>query len=511
MAQSVLKPVDRQAGRDWDSYYESFIAEVAAETNESAAEQKKRIARLEANFEDWKQYYFPKYCYAPSAGFHKRAAKRELNNPEWYESRVWARELAKDVVEMMVTIYQALTRQKKNILFISNSLDKAAELLEPYRINLWTNERIINDYGNQFNPGAWTYGDFVTTQGVSFLAVGAGQSPRGSRNEEVRPDKIIISDIDTDEDVRNTDIINKRWEWFEKAVFPTRSVSKALQVIWLGNLISKDCCVARATEKADKVSLVNLEDKEGNSTWPEKNSPENIARIKSKISTAAYQAEYMNNPLTEGSVFKQIIWGKIPPLHKFRFLIAYGDPAPSNSENKAGSLKGVWLVGKFENKYYVINGFLEQKAVNATFVGWYPKLVSFVGGKTHTYLYIENNTLQNPFYDQVYKPLFNALPNGNPGIIPDERKKPDKFTRIEGGLEPINRDGLLILNEDEKENPHFKELETQFKLFSPKLKYPADGPDCIEGAKWIIDEKESSLQPDSFKIGHLKSNPKKRF
>jgi len=511
MAQSVLKPGDRQAGREWDGYYESFIASVTAETNESDNDRKKRMSKLEANFEDWKMYYFPKYCYAPSASFHKRAAKRELENDEWYESRVWARELSKDVVEMMITLHQVLTRKKKNILFISNSNDKACELLEPYRINLTRNDRLINDYGIQENPGSWVYGDFTTTQGVSFLAVGAGQSPRGSRNEEVRPDKIIISDIDTDEDVRNIDIIKKRWEWFEKAVFPTRSVSKDLQVIWLGNLIAKDCCVARAMLKADHVSIVNLEDKQGNSTWPEKNSQENIARIKSKISTAAYQAEYMNNPLTEGSVFKSVIWGKIPALTRFKFLVAYGDPAPSNSENKSGSFKGVWLVGKLEGKYYVIYGFLDQKAVNATFVTWYPNVLEYVNKRTVTYLFIENNSLQNPFYEQVYQPLFKALPGGNPGITPDDRKKPDKFTRIEGGLEPINRDGQLILNEDEKENPHFTELETQFKLFSPKMKYPADGPDCIEGAKFIIDEKERSIQPDSFKIGTITHNDKKRF
>jgi hypothetical protein len=508
MAQSVLKPGDRQAGREWDGYYESFIASVNAETNESDQERKNRIAKLEANFEDWKMYYFPKYCYAPSAAFHKRAAKRELENDEWYESRVWARELSKDVVEMMITLHQVLTRKKKNILFISNSNDKACELLEPYRINLTSNERIINDYGIQENPGSWAYGDFTTTQGVSFLAVGAGQSPRGSRNEEVRPDKIIISDIDTDEDVRNTDIITKRWEWFEKAVFPTRSVSKALQVIWLGNLIAKDCCVARAMLKADHVSKVNLEDKNGNSTWPEKNSPENIARIKSKISTAAYQAEYMNNPLTEGKIFKNLVFGKIPPLHRFNLLVAYGDPAPSNSENKSGSYKGVWLVGKLDMKYYVITGFLERGTLNSDFVGWYPKVLEYVNKKAHTYLYIENNSLQNPFYDQVFKPLFNALPGGNPGILPDERSKPDKFTRIEGSLEPIYRDGNLIFNEDEESSPHMVELLTQFKLFNQKMNYPADGPDCIEGAKWIIDEK-SNTSAGSFTFGQRHRNSKR--
>jgi hypothetical protein len=506
-----FKITDKQAKTSWDKYYENYIAS-SANKNETHQEQTKRIARLEKDFEAWKVYYFPKYCYAPSAAFQKKASRRILNNPEWYESRVWSRELAKDVVCMIETLYQTLTGIKKNILFISNSWDKASDLLEPYKLNLEKNERIIHDYGVQELPGSWTMGDFTTTQGVSFLAVGAGQSPRGSRNEEVRPDKVIISDIDTDEDVRNPDIIQKRWNWFEKAVFPTRSVSKEFQVIWLGNLLAKDCCIARSMEKADKVDIVNLEDKDGNSTWPEKNKPEHIARIKSKISTAAYQAEYMNNPLSEGDVFKEMTWGKVPPRNRFPFLIAYGDPAPSNSKNKKGSYKSLFLIGYYEGRFYVVTGFLDH-VTNAEFVDWYYALKGYAGESVQIYNYIENNTLQDPFYQQVFIPLFaeKAKTQGYIGIVPDDRKKPDKFSRIEGNLEPLNRMGKLIFNEKEKENPHMKRLEEQFLLINAQMRSPADGPDCIEGGVWIINEKITTLSTDAMRIGRAKLNRKIKF
>ena len=63
------------------------------------------------------------------------------------------------------------------------------------------------------------------------------------------------------------------------------------------------------------------------------------------------------------------------------------------------------------------------------------------------------------------------------GIIPDTRAKPEKFDRIEGNLEPLNRLGKLVLNIDEKDNPHMKRLEEQFKLVNRSMKSPADGPD----------------------------------
>jgi hypothetical protein len=257
---------NKQAIRDWDLYYKNFLADMSVDKNETEAEQKTRIKYLEANFEEWKKYYFEKYCTAPAAPFHIKSSRYLLANPECILVRRWSRELAKDVVTMIETIYQAVTGIKKCIMLISNSYDKASDFLEPYRMVLEKNERIINDYGVQQLLGSWSSGAFITTMGVAFYAFGAGQSPRGLRNEEIRPDKAIFTDVDTDEDVRNPDIVDKRFKWAEKAVYATRSISKAFQIVWLNNTIAKDCCVIRASEKADRVEIVNVMDSEGQSS-----------------------------------------------------------------------------------------------------------------------------------------------------------------------------------------------------------------------------------------------------
>jgi hypothetical protein len=97
--------------------------------------------------------------------------------------------------------------------------------------------------------------------------------------------------------------------------------------------------------------------------------------------------------------------------------------------------------------------------------------------------------LQGPFYEQVLT-AFNFQQRAKRktdvlGITPDDRDKPDKYFRIEGTLEPLNRLGLLILNEDEKDDPNMKTLEGQFKKVSPNSK-TMDGPDAVEGAVWLI-------------------------
>jgi hypothetical protein len=508
---AALKKTDRDAAKDWDAYIANFLSATTVDALETEAQRRTRVSGLEGDFETWKQYYFPKYCYAPAAAFHKRASRRILEHPEWYECRVWARELAKDALCMMETIFQVLTGRKRNIMLISNSYDKAVKLLTPYRLNLERNQRIINDYGKQASYSGWTDGAFTTTGGAAFTAVGADQSPRGSRSEEVRPDKVIISDIDTDQDVRNTEIINKRWEWFERAVYPTRSVSQPFQVIWLGNLIARDCCVARAMKKANKVDVVNLEDKDGQSTWPEKNTPEQIAQIRASISTAAYEAEYKNNPVHEGTTFKELKWGKCPPLGRFSFLVDYADPSPSNNtKSKANSYKANFLVGICEGKVYVITGYLDR-TTNAEFVNWFYYIDKFVGGKAPVYYYVENNKLQDPMYEQVIRPLIQQQAVATGKVVPvtgDTRTKPDKFARIEAHLEPLNREGLLILNEAEKDNPHLKRLEEQFLLVEPKLSAPADGPDCVEGGYWIANTK---MQEQAVASIHFPKRSRNRF
>jgi hypothetical protein len=288
-------------------------------------------------------------------------------------------------------------------------------------------------------------------------------------------------------------------------------VSGDYRIIFNGNVIARDCSITRAMEKANHVDIINIRNKNGKSTWPEKNSEKDIDQILSIVSTASAQKEYFNNPVSEGDIFTQITWGKVPPLSKFRFLIAYGDPAPSNSKNKKGSFKGLFLIGHHKGKFYVITGYLDH-VVNDEYVNWYYYMKNFVGEKTQVYNYIENNTLQDPFYEQVFIPLFaaKAKENGYIGILPDDRKKPDKFSRIEGNLEPLNRQGLLIFNEAEKGNPYMKRLEEQFLLVNPQLAAPADGPDCVEGGVWIINQKLAALTAGDYKVGRKIKN-KKRF
>jgi hypothetical protein len=502
---------DKYFYKDWELFKTSLLKEQPV-PEENEGEKQARIKHLESHFEEWVKFYFSKYATAEPADFHIKDSKKLLNNDRIYIVRPWSREMAKDARTMFEFIYMALTGKVKSVLFLSHTETQAQNLLKPYKMAFEFNQRIISDYGEQKSALQWSDGHFITKSGCSFFAFGAGQAPRGTRDEEIRPDAIIFSDIDTDEEVRNPERVKTKWLWIEQAVMPTVSVSGNIRIVFLGNIIGKDTCITRAIKFADHYQIINIRDKNGVSRW-NKNSEEQIDWLLSKMSWASSQKEYFNNPILEGSTFKNMRWDVIPPLNKFPFLIKYGDPAPSNSENKKSSHKANFLLGMLDGVLYVITGYLEQ-TTNANFVGWYWDLEEFTKGKCQTYNYIENNSLQDPFYQQVFLPLFEATGKEKEKHIyptPDGRKKPDKYTRIEGNLEPLHRLGKLILNEKERNNPHMMRLEEQFEAVEPTLAANVDGVDAVEGGWWVLSNKLIVLKKESILIGAKSQNSGHRY
>ena len=498
-----MKEKDRKALKEWEEIKASILNATTIDSSLSPYEIEKKRQWLEAHPIEWMKYFFPHYAKCEFADFQRKAIKRLIDNPEWYEVLSWSRELAKSTIVMMITLYLVLTGRKKMVILAAATQDAAIRLLAPYKINLESNQRLIQFYGEQETFGDWSERQFKLKCGAAFLGIGAGDAPRGVRNEAVRPDLILLDDYDTDESVLNPDVLDKKWDWWEKALYPTRSVSVPLEIIFCGNITAEDCCITRAGAKADNWDVVNIRDENGRSTWPEKNSEEQIDIVLSKISTKAVQGEYFNNPIVEGKIFGPRKWGKIPKLTKFPFLTIYADPTQSEAKgtakNKKGSMKAIYLLGKIDRTLHVIKGFL-GKMTTAEFITHIFTLYDYSQrqGNVPVYIVIENNSLQDPFFKQVFKPKFaeeNKKRNLSLTINPDEERKTDKAVRIEANLEPLNREGLLVLNEAEKNDPNMKLLDEEFTYFTMSLKFHADGIDCCEGGNRFIDEKMVKLRP----------------
>lgn len=489
----MAKYLNKESLQKWEAYKKNVerATELPIETEK---EKLARIAKLKNNFPEFCKFYFPNYTKADFAPFQLQFAKKVIDNPTIYATAAWAREHAKSVITgLFIPSYLMFTGRMKNMLMVSHTFDNACELLMPMMGNLEANQRLLNDYGRQKSWRGWEVGKFVTASGCSFRAIGGGQSPRGTRNEEARPDYFVIDDLDTDEINRNPDRLNKLWNWVEQALLPASSVSETKRFIFAGNIIGKKSIIKRAIDKSDFYQIINILDKNGKPSWS-KNTPDNIAYMLSKISYSSAQKEYFNNPIDEGTVFKDLKYDKVPPLSKFDFLINYCDSSYRNS--KKNDYKAMILLGILDGKAYIIKAFCEQTTL-AKMVNWYYLMQDYVGGKTQIYHYVECNGFQEPWYDDVFLPAVRAAEKekGFMPITPDDRAKPDKFARIEGNLEPIHRRGDLIFNIAEKNDPNMMVVDEQFCAIEPSLAAHDDAPDATEGGWFIANYKLQVMRP----------------
>lgn len=511
MAKGISIASDAEYLKAWQSFRDNFKKSTPIDLNETSAEKVKRIRRLEANDEDWFKYYFPNFYSSEPADFQKKSTKKIMKSPEIFIVRAWSRELAKSARGMMEDVKLAVTGHIHNKLLVSNSHRNAERLLLPYKSCFESNQRIINDYGIQERFGSWNSDEFTIKKGCSFRALGWGESPRGTRNDNFRPDSITIDDIDTDEECRNEDIQAQKFNWIEQALFATRSISNALRIVVNGNIIHENCVVKKLGEKADVFEIVNIRDDEGKSSWPQKNTEVDIDRVLSKISYESAQKEYFNNPMDGGDTFNNLKDGKIPKLNTCHVCI-YADPATSNKDVSSGSHKAIGIIAKKGFDFYVVKTAVDTMS-NAKFVDFLFDFYVYCKSQRveNVRVYIENNSLQNPFYEQVLLPMIYQQANATGVFLPitgDDRDKKDKYTRIEGTLEPVNRLGHLIFNEAESENPHMKRLKAQFKNFSRKQKR-MDGPDMVEGAVYKLNESEAAETAGSYEI--IKSRNAKKY
>lgn len=513
----IQKNTDKQALLVWEEFLDSIRNSTPIDTNETEEQKAKRMARLEAHPEEWFEYYFPKFCFCDPAPFHKRSTKRFLKAKRIFQRRAWARGLSKSTRRMFEIFYKTFAQKfPTNMLLISKTESNAIRLLGPYKGNLEANQRLINDYGTQERAGHWTDAEFVTRGKCSFRAVGAEQNPRGSKLDEIRVNVIVFDDVDDDEVCRNPDRVEQRFKWIQEAVIPTVDISKDYAIAFDNNIIGEDSCAVRVKEYVTDDEVINIRDEFGKSVWPQKNSEQDIDDILSMISYEAGQKEYFNNPISQGKVFKEMTYGKVPPLSDLPFVVIYGDPSPSNRDKPTvksaakNSCKAVSIIGYKDLKFYLYKCF-DDITTNSNFIQWLYAARDYVGTKTQVYVYIENNSLQDPFYQQVLLPLIFAegeARNDMLPVMPDDRDKPDKYFRIEGTLEPLNRNGLLVLNIDEKDDPHMKRMEAQFKSVSPNSR-TMDGPDSVEGGVHIVKDKIALKAVGDIQIFKRKANPKR--
>lgn len=501
----------KQMQLEWQEHCRQIqsITDTKSLVRESSVQKEQRIRRLQKDYAAFCEYYFPHFLQlrdkvtgeviriVHNAPFHNAAALKVKNTPNLKAVFKWPRGHAKSTHMDIFTPLWLMFQPKRLINFmvvVGKSEDSANRLLGDIQAELQYNKRIIADFGKQMSMGDWTEGEFTTKDGVHFLACGRGQSPRGLRKREARPDYIVIDDLDDDELCRNPRRVREMTDWVKEALFGALDVGRG-RFIMVGNLISKTSVLADICKtKGVHVSEVKAVDGEGNPTWREKWTKEEARAYQEFVGYRAWNKEMMHNPIIEGTVFRQewIKYAKRPAWREFDEFVLYIDP--SWKSKKTNDTKAAKLWGKHKTQLWHLRAFVRKASV-AELVRWCYDLYEWsLEQNIPIRFMMEASFMQDIILDDF---TIEGTQRGYQlPITGDKRKKPDKFQRVEA-ISPLWERGFIYYDISQKEDPDMQAGIAQTLAFEKGMSGNDDAPDADEGAIWQLQRttRQESFQP----------------
>jgi phage terminase large subunit-like protein len=507
----------RQQLQAFELWVESVKAATPITVDENPQRKAARLARAKKDYDFFVEHYFPHYCQDPitgahiaSADFHIKFANHVLNHRSTVAVAEWPREHAKSVhCNIFIPIWLMLHGDLDGMVLVGKSGDAAKRLLGDIQAELEGNQRLIADLGIQKGLGNWADGEFKTKEGIAFIALGRGQSPRGIRERQRRPNYCVVDDIDDDEIVLNQHRVGKVVDWLLGALYGALDIKKS-RLVFAGNRIHRKSILAhivgdhenpKVKRKGVYHSKVYAIER-NRPAWPAKYT---LEQLKAKMDVMGYaisQREYFHNPIIEGKVFKNewIRWEKMPKLSEFTRIICYTDP--SFKATATSDFKAVKLWGLKGTYFYLIDCFVRQTSVTAM-VQWTYDLYERLGPNVPVQYMVEANFIQDQLLDDYY-----AEGNKRGYQLPitgDFRQKPDKISRIIS-MQPYYERGWVIYNKEQQDKIDFKTAVEHLTAIEQGANTAFDSPDADEGA-WYYLRSQIAIQSNNRRIGRRPQRP----
>ena len=388
----------KEAQERWIQHCHDIERSTAKIPKGTEQERKDRITRARKDYRYFVRTYFPHLATTECADFQVDAAVYMRDHPRARGLFEWARGHAKSThLSLLIPLWLKIQRNAEPLIMIlvSKSRDMARRLLGDLQAELESNDLYKADFGEQKGTGMWTDGEFTTTAGDLFIALGRGQSPRGIKKRGLRPNYIGVDDIDDDELVRNPRRVKDSVTWLLTALLGTMAMGRGRLSI-VGNRIGKTSVISTIAENKNFYhTVVNTLDKNGLPTWWQNYTKAEVAEVRRTVGERCFQREYMNNPINEGTIFeeKNIHYGKMLRLHDYRALVCYTDPSFKSSAT--ADFKATLLVGITpKGKYHVLKAYADQTKVSRM-VEWHYEIHDYIGDSSARYT-MEANFMHGP-------------------------------------------------------------------------------------------------------------------
>lgn len=279
-------------------------------------------------------YYFPEYFTHKIPLFHydmyddcNALSNGDIDEVAW----IIFRDSAKTSIAKIFLCYLICCKKKQYINVDSYDKSISEAILFDTTISLQTNKKLISDFGHLYykKPSKDAMSEaklkrinnFITEHGVKVEAFSTQESTRGRLFKNMRPDFYLFDDFENNKTKDSYPVIHKITEHINEM---RGGLSAGAGVLYLGNYITEEGVVSHVMEslkrsKRGRVRLVNIADKHGNPTWPDKHvkteaeaveankgitnpklRKQSLEELRKSLGNAVYESERMNNPAHGG-------------------------------------------------------------------------------------------------------------------------------------------------------------------------------------------------------------------
>ena len=259
---------------------------------------------------------------------------------------------AKSTIGEEAVVIRGGLREFKLGLVVGVSLPKAAERLHSIRRQFERNEQVRVAFGD-LKSSPWGDDKIELANGTTIQAMGRGQAIRGTKAEDVRPDFMLLDDIDDYESIRSPELREKIMGWFLSELLPSGD-GPNLKVRMLANDLGLDCIANRLRidpRSGFKVHVYPCEyvnsKGERQPMWPSRFPLSEIDKVKARYFAlgrgADYNREYMcRSDAPEDKPFKADMIRVEPRPRTWQAVYAMLDPARTVNTGSATTGCAIW-------------------------------------------------------------------------------------------------------------------------------------------------------------------------
>lgn len=374
-------------------------------------------------------------------------------------------------------------------LIVGSNWTSACDRLAPIKQELETNGAIIELFGDQ-KASPWTQDEIVLANGVKIRAIGAGQSMRGVKHNDERPDLAAIDDLEDEENIATEESRRKTQRWLNGTLRPALHPRNG-KIRFIGTPIHPKALIQKKCEdhawKSRKFPAIyyNKDGKE-TSAWPARFPIEMLRQCRQEYiddgQLVEFNQEYMC--LAEDVAGKPFQAGMIriapAPACYLPVEIAV-DPARTvkTTSARTGYVAGSWLGNKLI-VHEAFGAFHRPDEIIDTIFEWNKKYKP-------VHIGVETNALE----EFIMQPLrTKALQTGISLPIVDLRAPKDKHDFIRG-LQPLYMAGNIT------HAKHLPDLESEL------LQFPTGRMDVPNALAYFLRMRAGRPVYEDFSADHI--------